>query len=508
MLTVAVVAVCLGWILALNHGQFIYTQDDPYIHLALSERLFNFHYGLNPGEYAAPSSSILWPFLLMPTAPFVFHQYVPLVLNLIALSGIVLLLVHVCDRIGIPKWRHGPVYAALLVTIMVLGLNLPGQAMKGMENLFQAMCVAAVLLGLMIHEQERRLPWWCVAALVVGPLLRYESLPFTLGALGLLAYRGRTLVALCVAGALVVFLGGFSLFLHTLDLPPLPSSVLSKSAVARSGPSPGLLPSALQNALGGLGSPFGRPLTAMCLLLGVTVCIKGWRFGAFPWVMLGLFAGATYFAAGKFNARYEIAVLMVAILVPLYIYCIPLERWAQRFRPRYGVAVMVLIAAALIGPHAHLVFAVPLRSNNTFEQQYQMHRFLTQIHQAPVAINDLGLTTYRNPNYVLDLLGLGNEAARVALLKRAPGWMDTLVQEREIPLVMIYERPLFEPYIPQTWTKIATLYRSRPSASPEIGKVAFFATSPEVLPELREKLAAFQAILPAEVRLKIHSVPE
>ena len=65
-------------IVLLNHGHFAYVIDDPYIHLALSERIAHGHYGLNPDETVAPSSSILWPFLLAPFAWFEWHALVPL----------------------------------------------------------------------------------------------------------------------------------------------------------------------------------------------------------------------------------------------------------------------------------------------------------------------------------------------------------------------------------------------------------------------------------------------
>ena len=58
----------LGAILALNDGHLVFTLDDPYVHLALAEHLQRGHYGVNPNELSAPSSGIVWPFLL---APFV-----------------------------------------------------------------------------------------------------------------------------------------------------------------------------------------------------------------------------------------------------------------------------------------------------------------------------------------------------------------------------------------------------------------------------------------------------
>ena len=50
-------------------------RDAPYTHLALAEQIRHGTYGLNPGEPSAPSSTILFPFLLVPLLPL--GQYGP-----------------------------------------------------------------------------------------------------------------------------------------------------------------------------------------------------------------------------------------------------------------------------------------------------------------------------------------------------------------------------------------------------------------------------------------------
>ncbi|MCX6020056.1 MAG: hypothetical protein NTZ50_16445 [Chloroflexi bacterium] len=45
-------------------GHLIYTLDDPYIHLAIGESILSGGYGINVGEAAAPSSSVIWPYLM------------------------------------------------------------------------------------------------------------------------------------------------------------------------------------------------------------------------------------------------------------------------------------------------------------------------------------------------------------------------------------------------------------------------------------------------------------
>jgi hypothetical protein len=67
---------------------FIYGLDDPYIHLALSERITRGEYGINPGEIASPSSSVIYPFLL--TLGFFYlniPEAFPFWLSLISMAG-------------------------------------------------------------------------------------------------------------------------------------------------------------------------------------------------------------------------------------------------------------------------------------------------------------------------------------------------------------------------------------------------------------------------------------
>ena len=87
-LPMAVLLVLLGvhllTVLLSNDGHFVYSLDDAYIHLSLAEKIAGGTYGLNAGEASAPSSSILWPFLLVPLAPFAAGAFVPLLLNVVA----------------------------------------------------------------------------------------------------------------------------------------------------------------------------------------------------------------------------------------------------------------------------------------------------------------------------------------------------------------------------------------------------------------------------------------
>src|SRR5262249_45803797 len=179
---IAVLAVALEIVLILtyNGGRFTYTLDDSYIRLAVSEQIFHLHYGVNAREPSSPSSSIIFPFLLAPFAPFRIHEDLPLALNIVALLA------------G--------------VALLVLALNHIGLVFTGMEHSLHVMVTLAVVLGLVVLLEEGRLPWWLLAAIVAGPLLRYEGVSVSAGALLVLAIIGRwrpALAAFLACGALV-----------------------------------------------------------------------------------------------------------------------------------------------------------------------------------------------------------------------------------------------------------------------------------------------------------------
>ncbi len=83
------------------------------------------------------------------------------------------------------------------------------------------------------------------------------------------------------------------------------------------------------------------------------------------------------------------------------------------------IAACGVITLGLGREFVYPTLATPLAMNNLYERQYQMGRFARDHWRAPVAVNDPGWVSYRNPNYVLDLGGLASLEARRS---RAMGW--------------------------------------------------------------------------------------
>lgn len=483
----------VGGMLALPHGRLGYTLDDPYIHLALAERIAQGHYGINLGEVTAPSSSILWPFLLLPGVGTPWHVGLPLGISLGCGAATAVLLGRLVDRL---PWAPGTDWGRIaLVLLLVLAGNLAGLPFTGMEHSLQVLLAAACAWGLVEAMRGRPIPLWCLAAAALGPAVRYEMFALV-GALmiGLAGQRRWAAAAGLLAVALVLPLG-FGAWLMAQGLPPLPNSVLAKSDVY-AGAQGVLAPvfALVSNAvLELLRHPRRWPYLALLVLLAALA------LRAPPvqrWPLVGAVAALGLHAlVGRFGwfFRYEIYALLFGALVLVVALASASRVW------RLAGAVVLLAAAAAQAP---AILQSPRAAQNIQDQQYQMHRFVAEYWRQGIAVNDLGWVSYRvDPKlYVLDLYGLASNEALRQKRKDAP-WMESMVRRHGIRLAMIY--PWWFESVPDSWVRVAELRLSGTRIAAAGDNVTFYATEPGAAPELRQKLADFAQTLPDGVRLEL-----
>ncbi len=490
------IAVELGLILKLNHGLFVYTLDDPYIHLALAKNLQHGHYGINLNELSAPSSSIIWPFLLIPFADFI---YAPLIINGLISLITVFLLYKILDCVFVvadQAIRNSVLTIALIAAI--LATNTLGLIFLGMEHSLQLMLTLAALYGLIVEANTDRVPLWLLAALYLGPLVRYENLAISAAALLYLVQEKHIKPALVVAGLLAVSIGGFSIFLKSLGLGWLPTSVIIKSA---SGGIQGI-DAIVHNTIASLAGR--QPLLIwLCIFL-----LLGYISFAHPKPKQLHLAQGTLLAAifhicfgqyGWYN-RYEIYIWSYGLFTLLYLFkdAIQAALATESRSTSSRLSMFVLVSSSIIcAPYTLVLTSMPVASNNIYEQQYQMHRFAVRYNR-PVAVNDIGYVSYDNPNYVLDLWGLSSIQAYQRRISAPDGhWMQELAQQANANLIMIYDKWL--PNKPDTWIKLGELRLGKEQVSPAFASVSFYATSASAADEIRSLLREFVPTLPAGV---------
>lgn len=494
-------ALAIGTILEHNAGRLTYTLDDPYIHLALSESIAGGRYGIEPGEPSAPSSSILWPFLLAPGAGFASHGVLPLLLGLAALFATLELLTRLVERCGLDRGPGGPAFAAGLLSILVLTLNLVGLVLTGMEHSLQVALAAAVLLGMVAVHRGAPTPLYLTAAIIAGPLVRYESATLSVAALALLAVCGRWRAAAFAAAGCVALVAGFSVFLSSLGLEPLPTPVLE--SLERTGGS-GWLPGPEHVWVRLKAILWMRSAAMLAVFTGALVAVAAICRRDARLLLAGAIAPALHLGFGKLGGfgRYEIYVLTSAVALLLFGLRGPLRTLvASR-----GAAVSLLAIGAVLLPAlsdtAAVVYRSPRAAHNIYQQQHQLHRFVTAYYRKAVAVNDLGRVSYRNPEYVLDLWGLTAADVRHARLTGAAEWPAVFVERRRIELALIYDS-WFEGRLPTAWRRLARLHLRGKRITPASSTVSFYATRPEAVGEILEALRRFRDTLPADAELEI-----
>src|SRR5262245_56347932 len=128
-LLLSLVVFSLIWRATGHH--FNYSLDDPYIHLAMARGIASGTYGLNPGETSSPSSSVIWPFLLVPFV-HLFGTWLPLLLNALFSVVACLFLGHLLRRWYLDQHPNLSLFFQLaLAALLVITANLVGLTYVG-----------------------------------------------------------------------------------------------------------------------------------------------------------------------------------------------------------------------------------------------------------------------------------------------------------------------------------------------------------------------------------------
>ena len=487
-------AALAGWV-------FEYPLDDVYIHLAMAESLTEGGYGINAGEPASAASSILYPALLTPFAGSEMQRYMPLVLNAFAV-----VLSAVLWGVAIARSGLQGVVAVFLAVIGPLALNMPGVGFTGMENSFHAAAALATVLGLWTFLRSGQIGALLILGTLFAPLFRLEGLALSGLACLVLIFKGHARAGLALGLATLAPVLAFSGFLMSQGLAPLPGSVIAKVSLA--GPEASGLGRVIRTFLGNVIEPAGALLALLTLICFLAPILRPMREngrGALL-IVLGV-AGLAHLIAGQIGWMHRYEHYIIAAQVAGLVLVAGHDRIAQ---PR---AAHVLVIAAL--GFAAWAFWPKLVGNYVWWpraiglQQAQMARFAKDYAQVPVAVNDLGYVAWQNPNYVLDLYGLGSPEALEARMaaQTAPGWAGPLARAKGVQLAMIYDS-WFASAVGADWVRLGELTMAPPRNALGDWKVAFYATDPAQAEPLQEKMRAFAETLPSEASLTIEPAPQ
>jgi hypothetical protein len=481
-------------ILRATDGHLLFTLDDPFIHLALAQRIVDGRgYGLNLGVPAAPSSSIIFPFLLIPLLSL--RQAGPLLLNYGAALASGGLFCAGLRQAGWPIDRCGTMLFGACAICVVMATNLLGLIFSGMEHALQLALTLACVVGAQRYCVRQRVDDWWLGAAMVSPLVRYEGLSNLLAVSIMLAWGGRRRLALALVMAGITLPLLFALWLHWSGLPPVPGSVLEKAGTGMfaAGGSTYLRFWWQNRIFQFAAAPLAWVSAALCAAVYLArrrADAKGVKIAIF-----GMLIVLPQLFLGRFNSfsRYEIYAVGGGLLAFLASVAPIVSSW--RLSPLNMFALLACPVVAAGFPYVQRAFELPRAASGIYRQQYQMHRFATSFWRDAVAVNDIGLVSYENPYPVIDLWGLGSEAARQSRQRDSnPEWMDRLMRQSSAGLAMIY--PDWFPALPPAWQMVGLL-RLRHGYLVNGGRqVGFYATDAEALPRIKAALHDFVPTLP------------
>ena len=441
----------------LTDGVFVYPLDDTYIHLSMAEQIAKGSYGINLGEYASADSSILYPVLLTPFSGTDFHQYMPLVLNVFALGFALVLLTKILVASGLTALPNQKLFIIFVIVLAPIALNFQGISLLGMEHMLHVDTVLMALLGVLRWRKTGKLNWLLVAAVLLGPLLRYEGMGLSLLIVLALFIWGHKIAAIVLAAGVVAPVVGVGFWLESHGLSFLPNSVMAKASFAGEGES--VILKLLANNFG----PFGSPLyTTLFYIAGISVLLFAvlpglkldHRFKVLALITSGMVLG--HAALGKFGwaNRYEIYALtflslaVVVMLTPL------IARAGQR-----GVLAKAGVLAVLaLGVSHYVGFTIVWAINgpgNIYNQQWQMSELVERYEGDAVLANDIGLVSFQSDTKIVDIFGLASVVALEARRTRAPrGWLNQMAIDEDAGMAMMYD-DWFKRNLSPGWVPVA-----------------------------------------------------
>jgi len=344
----------------MSGGQLIYSLDDPYIHLSVANHILHGGYGVNADEFSSPSSSIIYPFLLVPTIAVGLGTLGPLLINALATGLSVWLLLEFFWRHAVEKAAGSTVFAHMLCPMLVLAINAFGLPLTGMEHSLHVLTVIVTLLGLIAMFESGSVSAWLIAAIIFMPFVRFEGIALAGAAILVMAVAGHWRAAALSSAVIVLGFAVWAVAMQKLGLPFLPSSVLVKSKMAANvegAKGAFAIAHTLQSNLKvSMHNRWGTMFAfAICALIPLIQDEHGqWRSLRSPKLLLAaaiVLALGAHLLAGNYEWFHRYEVYAVAILVVAGIYFLGPTLFRLPIRHNVGFQIGVLAAC--------IVFAEP-----------------------------------------------------------------------------------------------------------------------------------------------------
>ncbi len=505
----ATVAFLTVRVLAFTDGRFVYTIDDPAIHLSMAENLWrNGTWGVAPGTYESASSAPLWTLVLSPFAGMLGSaaEALPFVLNVVA--AVLILRTTTTAFTESTGWRwHRSFVSIAFLLVLPLGLFLPTLVFVGMEHLWHAFVVLSAFIALdrlLGDDRNPRALLGLAGLLAIATGLRLETVFVAAGCALAFALADRTragrdrarpaFVVLAASAVPAIAIGLVNL---AFGQGLLPNSIVLKTAADED---PGFLPTPSVLFENLATDPLLAVLLAAAIVyLAFAAGRAGARHRGFAIAWTATVVAHLLFADVGWWDRYQEYLIVSGVYLVLVI---GLEVVPVAGRSALLVSLTVILVV-MAGDRWTFAMHTPRGASNTYRQQVQVGEFFDRYYDGrAVAVNDLGWPSYLHDGPIVDLAGLGTrevlDAMRDDRLTR--DLIGELLTRRKVEVLVVHPKQYFG-LVPEGWILVGLWDLQEDRITPLDDKVAFFAPDVDAAVELRRQLEEFDSSLPSRVDL-------
>ncbi|MFH1727650.1 MAG: hypothetical protein ABIA04_04455 [Pseudomonadota bacterium] len=500
----------------INHGRYVYVNDDAYIHMAISKNLAQHGtWGINKEHFTSSSSSLLWT-LLLSAVFFVFgtSENIPFFLNFIIMFLSLIFLYNIFLRHKI----HKQIIFISLISILLFS-PIPFLFYTGQEHLLHLMLTiffayysSAYLASNKVYSKE------LLYAIILAPCLtmaRYEAIFIVFIIMILMFFKKRFkqgIIVSCIAAMPLIIYGIISLAKGWYFFP---NSVLLKGKMPDLFSFAGIFKFIFYSAYEVQDNLYAFVLVVLALCVLVCLFKINSDFFTLEKILIILFMGTTFlhmqFAQMSKGAyRYD-AYLVALGIFALTISCLglidlnKLKNYSRKERARL-ISMFLLVFIMTLPFFSRAYSSLILASQaptNIYEQQYQMGTFLKKYYNdSRVIANDIGVINYLADIYCLDLVGLGSIETARAIREgyNTSDYNNQLAMQLKMDIAVLYDEWFS---IPKTWIKVASWQISN-NVAVGSDKVHFYAFNHKQAAFLFYNLHDFEKELPETVKQTIY----
>jgi hypothetical protein len=478
-----------------NNGNFVYTLDDPYIHMGISKHIAKeMVWGINDGKFVSASSSPLWVVILaLFFTNLGFLEIIPFILNIIFGVGVIFVSYFILKKQGLSNLLN-----FLFLTLLIFAVPLPLLAFVGMEHALHLLLsiIFLFLAWQYLDSGNKNMPVLLPASAALLTATRYEGAFLVAIVCVLLFFKKKfiksTIIAICGATPILLF-GFYSVLNGGLFIP---NSILIKTDTYTQ------LMQRMQNSWHALLFSFiiFNIVLSVFLIFHIFFFQKNDRRSNFLLLAFILVAFVhTLFASIGWFLRYE------AYLVGLGIFVVAFSSESiirsRKHKKFVTVIIVCLILVLAKTYHSRIDFLkfIPQASANIYEQQYQMALFFKTYYAGQsIALNDIGAVSFLSGVNVVDLVGLANNEVANSKLSGffSTEYIDEICKKENVKVAAIYDSWFqWQNSPPKNWQKVG-VWKIENLVSSASDTVSFYAVNADEKENLKKNLENFGPRLP------------